>query len=301
MNDEHLQPIPTPISSNSGEICAFCLEAVLLRGGGIPLYSPGCCGKFFHQKCIIEYVNTTLHNSAAKCPSCRSSFEVPPWMRLAQNNVPNPPQAFFGAQARPTFGAPVPPFGGFRSGFGSGFGTTAFGTGTGTVNPGFSFGPPSAGFGNPFSFGPSSAASEPPAFSSDIAEDLLPEVLNTLTDVSATRAQNINDLQSLISISATPEYNVIGLGAKDLFYVRVGIHYQERLTAAASNVAPEVGNPTAGIAFTAKDAAVPTPPSTVALDIVCVLDNSGSMTGPKLTNLKSAMNFVIQSLGPNDR
>ena len=131
---------------------------------------------------------------------------------------------------------------------------------------------------------------------------MLPDVLNAETDVSAASAQNIFDLQSLISISSTPEYNVIGLGAKETFYVRVGIHYQERLNADASfrNDPPGVENPTVGIAFAAKDANVP-PPSAVALDVVCVLDNSGSMTGSKLSSLKSAMNFVIQSLGPHDR
>ena len=49
----------------------------------------------------------------------------------------------------------------------------------------------------------------------------------------------------------------------------------------------------------AKDIAVP--PSTVGLDVVCILDNSGSMQGSKLKSLKTAMEFVIQSLGPNDR
>lgn len=303
------QTIITPVSSDSGESCAFCLEAVRLRGGGIPLYSPGCCGKFFHQKCIVDYVNTVLHNSAAKCPSCRSSFEVPPWMRFAQNNPPNPPQRvgnrnpFALTNAGPSFGVAVPSFG-------------AGGSFAVPVAPAFSFGattnitstpmPKSSLFVTPFGsqpntgFGSGSAGSA--GFVGDIAEELLTEVLNTPTDVNATRQQNINDLQSSISISATPEYNVIGLGAKDAFYVRVGIHYQDSLAANAPNVALEVGNPSAGagIAVTAKDAAVP-PSSTVALDIVCVLDNSGSMNGSKLANLKSAMNFVIQSLGPNDR
>ena len=273
-----IQPITTPVSSDSEESCAFCLEAVLLRGGGIPLYTPGCCGKFFHQKCIVDYVNTVLHNSAAKCPSCRSSFEVPPWMRFAQNNPPNPrpPRGnpFALTNAGPSFGIAVPSFGA-----GAGFTVPVAPT-----NSLFTFGatmplPTTGGFAPPQSN---------TGFVGEITEELLTEVLNTPTDVSATREQNITDLQSSISISATPEYNVIGLGAKDAFYVRVGIHYQERLAATAPNPSAGVGS----VAVT---------PSTVALDIVCVLDNSGSMNGSKLANLKSAMNFVIQSLGPNDR
>ena len=41
--------------------------------------------------------------------------------------------------------------------------------------------------------------------------------------------------------------------------------------------------------------------SRAPLDLVTVLDVSGSMRGAKLALLKSAMNFVIQTLGPNDR
>lgn len=38
-----------------------------------------------------------------------------------------------------------------------------------------------------------------------------------------------------------------------------------------------------------------------AIDLVTVLDTSGSMAGTKLALLKRAMGFVIQNLGPNDR
>ncbi|KAJ1298847.1 hypothetical protein BS78_01G485200 [Paspalum vaginatum] len=41
--------------------------------------------------------------------------------------------------------------------------------------------------------------------------------------------------------------------------------------------------------------------SRAPLDLVTVLDASGSMAGTKLALLKNAMNFVIQTLGPNDR
>ncbi|XP_051182792.1 E3 ubiquitin-protein ligase WAV3 [Lolium perenne] len=41
--------------------------------------------------------------------------------------------------------------------------------------------------------------------------------------------------------------------------------------------------------------------SRAPLDLVTVLDVSGSMKGAKLALLKSAMSFVIQTLGPNDR
>lgn len=43
------------------------------------------------------------------------------------------------------------------------------------------------------------------------------------------------------------------------------------------------------------------PGAYVGVDIVAVLDISGSMTGDKLDHMKAAMNKVIEKLGPNDR
>lgn len=77
-----------------------------------------------------------------------------------------------------------------------------------------------------------------------------------------------------VTVSAAPEYNEVSLDENNSFHVRVSLKYEE---VEALSVAK------------------------VPLDVVCVLDNSGSMSGSKLTSLKKAMEFVIQSLGPHDR
>ncbi len=78
----------------------------------------------------------------------------------------------------------------------------------------------------------------------------------------------------MVTVSAAPEYNEVGLAEEGSFHVRVGLKYEEVEALSARKV---------------------------PLDVVCVLDNSGSMTGSKLDSLKKAMDFVIQQLGPNDR
>ena len=51
------------------DICAICLATAQARGGEF-LTSPGCCGKWFHQSCILEM------QKAGKnfCPACRTAF-----------------------------------------------------------------------------------------------------------------------------------------------------------------------------------------------------------------------------------
>lgn len=52
------------------DLCLICLSPTLVRGGGIPIMSPGCCGKMFHQSCIDQAI--AAGNSA--CPHCRHAF-----------------------------------------------------------------------------------------------------------------------------------------------------------------------------------------------------------------------------------
>ena len=280
----HDQSVP----SASGDACAICLEVVQLRGGGVPLHSPGCCGKWFHQKCIVDYVNAGVDSSVAKCPSCRSDFEVPPWMRtnvtpqmpaqqvpaaqfqFQQLPVPPPPSSIFGMIPR-LFRSAIP---------------------TPVAQPA----QPIRNNARAARFGGASIFAHPTEF----VEDLLPEI-NVSTDVSTVREQNIRDLQKSISITMTPEYDVIGLSAAEAFSVRVGLQYNENVATETSTdvVGKSAGDSPQTGKLPAKETAVPQ--STVGLDIVCILDNSGSMTGSKLESLKTAMKFVIQSLGSNDR
>jgi uncharacterized protein YegL len=77
-----------------------------------------------------------------------------------------------------------------------------------------------------------------------------------------------------VTVSAAPEYTEVSRDEHQNFHVRVSLKYEEVEALSAMKV---------------------------PLDVVCVLDNSGSMSGGKLESLKKAMDFVIQTLGPNDR
>eukprot|EP01032_Pedospumella_encystans_P009248 gene9248-10904_t len=98
-------------------------------------------------------------------------------------------------------------------------------------------------------------------------EDLLASI------VTATPVLDNNETVNVV-VSASPEFSEIGYCKTKELYTRVSIKY-EGITAAT--------------------------PQSVPVDIVCVLDNSESMKGSKLESLKKAMEFVIQTLGPNDR
>jgi Mg-chelatase subunit ChlD len=77
-----------------------------------------------------------------------------------------------------------------------------------------------------------------------------------------------------VNLTATPEYATLGLGTVPSFYVRLNLKYVESDILSAKKV---------------------------PLDIVCVLDNSGSMGGSKIRSLVKAMDFVVSALGEHDR
>lgn len=80
-----------------------------------------------------------------------------------------------------------------------------------------------------------------------------------------------------LEVIATPEYPIEGLQANDHFHVRVSLQYHENTAVAIDQ---QERNP---------------------LDVVCVLDNSGSMQGDKIENLKKAIEFVLSVLNERDR
>lgn len=38
-----------------------------------------------------------------------------------------------------------------------------------------------------------------------------------------------------------------------------------------------------------------------SVDLICVIDNSGSMSGEKIENVKKTLNYLLELLGENDR
>lgn len=82
-----------------------------------------------------------------------------------------------------------------------------------------------------------------------------------------------------ITIKALPEYRALSRSQKsEAFPVLIGIH--------APSFSPEASDH---------------PDSRAPLDLVAVLDVSGSMHGDKIRLLKQAVNFIVDNLGPTDR
>jgi len=238
------------------ENCSICLGEVKVKGGGVPLFTPGCCGKWLHQKCVEEYVKTAVDT---KCPSCRQNFQAPAWMLRSPSLVA--PQGIFTL--------PVPP----------------------VVPQRVSAPAPPQASWNPFRrIGAMMGSTTSTAANTLENEDVLPETIDrTSTDSNSA----IEHIQSSINIVTTPEYSCVGINAIPSFHVRVSLNYDDSpitqmdVKSKSSSDVPEISKKTIS--------------SKTALDIVCILDNSGSMQGTKMDSLKAAMRFVVSTLGPNDR
>lgn len=199
---------PSSTKDNS-IICAICLESAQSRGGGVPLTSPGCCGSWFHQHCLLQlpldpansvfaFGGNTNQNSR-RCPNCRSLFQLQvPFATLISN---------------------------------------------------------------------SQVPSNGPLFEEE-------EVI-TVEETETTSTNTERPRPSLV-LSASAEFPVISTAENKTLYSRVSVNYPDNLTATVAS-------------------------QSSALDVVCILDNSGSMSGSKISSLIAAMDFVIDSLGPRDR
>ena len=71
----------SPAATSGNDECAICLQPVAGRGG-VPIMSPGCCGKFFHQPCVDQMIAS----GNSSCPNCRTAFPVVP-QQLPQQPV----------------------------------------------------------------------------------------------------------------------------------------------------------------------------------------------------------------------
>lgn len=226
--------------------CSICLEVVQLRGGGVPLFCPGCCGKWFHQNCAENYIKSSPTSTqdgkiCVKCPSCRSYFPVPNHM------LPTVP-------VLPQFIRPPTP---------------------------------------------------PRTHQEELLEPMQSTALEPMQIESVVESQ---DPREPINIILTPERQYLSLAGISNFNVRVGLRYDHILADshfAKNDSVPPAATKSDGllrrIINSVFDPAPSIPLSQAGVDVVCVLDTSGSMTGTKLDSLKHAMSFVIDVLGPNDR
>jgi uncharacterized protein YegL len=118
----------------------------------------------------------------------------------------------------------------------------------------------------------------------------LPSMANLVEDpvtvaIADFRDQNNSNaelLSNALSVEVTPEFPEISYHGIPSFHAKVSLSLKE-----------EIADNSQQSAMTSN--------SKTALDLVCVLDNSGSMEGSKIEHLKTAVEFIIESLSENDR
>ena len=107
-------------------------------------------------------------------------------------------------------------------------------------------------------------------------EDVLPTQSNINIGVNNNNNNQENmTTKVMTTVTTAPEYPIISMNETTSFYARVTLKYEESMTSSQQQ--------------------------RTSMDIVCVLDKSGSMEGSKISGLKNAMNFVIDSLTEKDR
>jgi len=233
------------------------------EAGGRPLLAPGCCGQWYHQDCFTKLVSSGQVN----CVLCSKPF--PPHMVTA----------FHQANAMPM---PAP--------------ATATATATATAVPAVYQVPPQAVMVDPTMqlqqqqqqqqqqpafglFGFTNVHPPPPPTTDRDSlhrEDpvdawVAPQPVNP----SLAKADP-GEHHHTVTITAVPEVPELSLDLKAGFYANVSM-------TSTSDVSSQD---------------LPRPP----MDIVCVLDTSGSMgSDNKLVNVKHAVNFMRDDLGDHDR
>ncbi|XP_030504482.2 E3 ubiquitin-protein ligase WAV3 isoform X1 [Cannabis sativa] len=132
-------------------------------------------------------------------------------------------------------------------------------------------------------------APEPVVFEDDEVLDQQPEINDRVTsNVDAVVAVANNNRNHTVEVKTYPEVLAVPrLSPHNNFTVL--IHLKAPLISS-----PNSGNPMEMPPPTSQDPRAP-------VDLVTVLDVSGSMAGTKLALLKRAMGFVVQNLGPSDR
>ncbi|XP_077226806.1 E3 ubiquitin-protein ligase WAV3-like [Tasmannia lanceolata] len=127
--------------------------------------------------------------------------------------------------------------------------------------------------------------SEPSVFNDDEPLDPTPELLAKTSPAEDAENSHAKTLE----IETYPEFSAVSLSASHENFIAL-IHLKAPFTSSRQN-------------SSTNHASLPIShqPSRAPVDLVTVLDVSGSMAGTKLALLKRAMGFVIQNLGPSDR
>lgn len=229
--------------STTPAACPVCLATIETRGGD-PLYCPGCCGKWFHQKCVDELIA----NGQTECPHCRKKLPV----STTATTLPR-------TQHRPVQRHVRPP------------------RATNIFSSIFSFGNSNTGNSN---IQPQSIQQQQQSFAPSIGNQVNSMLMREepVEPITTSNTDNSSEVSNLpeVSVTAIPEFTEASIAEQPSFYAQVTLRYEETMAAMEER-------------------------SKTAMDLICILDNSGSMSGRKIESLKSAVEFIIDRLGSNDR
>jgi Mg-chelatase subunit ChlD len=283
-------------TSTTIDVCAICLQNAQSRGGEF-LVTPGCCGKWYHQSCILEMQK----RGENFCPGCRAPFPpsgtpaaaIPPPAPVSaphpihqhpiqqqqvqyQQQLLNDDDLFLNNNSNanmmnaPAFHQLNAPNAYMRNNNNIAQVQTAAPVQQQQQ-------PKATGFFSRLFGGRSSTTNntggtpEAPPNKLLQEDEVTPDTDKKPSPPSSSKSTKEG---SELTITLSPEFTEEKLDAKAPFHVRVSTLFDN------SNVVHD---------------------RKTDLDVVCVLDVSGSMSGSKINNLKHAMEFVITSLGERDR
>lgn len=255
--------------------CCVCLESAQSRGGKA-LTMPGCCGKWFHTECM----NDLVRKGHKVCPNCRTSLPEAILANLAIDSTV-PPVQFEVQQQHVQQQMPVavgmeatsgPRRSSLRNALMSIFDV-------GNNNNANAVPPPIPPQAMRQVSGRSQRVEEP---SNANVDNMIEDELFVSENASGVSREALNDQPALastvpIELSAIPEWEAIGVQTYDELHAVASISIKEE--SISSDTIEDRKH----------------------MDIVCVLDKSGSMSGSKFNYLKQAMRFIQSQLTKEDR
>lgn len=301
--------------------CAICLSVLDPRGGK-QITTPGCCGQYFHQDCINQMINSGNKN----CPTCRQKIKSPssitgesnqPGLRSSHwftfgGGTNTAPFGFDAAattmQTTQTINTQWNPFTVFTTGqmqvapqLMMAYPTSQH-IAQGGQQPGFVYAAPQQYMYPPIQQphpqplqqlhqllhqpprrNSQSMRIQPsiqpprmtgPIFQNPFQEDPLLQSDIQIMNLSAGSNTTTTCIAPPMIVTCQPEKSELGMQRSDFFFVNISLkstpfdHLHLHRT---------------------------------PMDLVCILDNSGSMNGDKLDGVKQAMQFISTQLTSNDR
>lgn len=255
------------LSSKEVDQCGICRNTT--RGTNRQRVSPGCCNIWYHHDCL----NNIINSGGTLCPNCRTQLPPNLLTNNNNNNVILPPQ---------------PPSPGlFQSNYNSSrsFQNNLFQSNARPEEPIIPWVPPS------------SESIQSSLLNSQIQVNCTPE----LNEISCEGYSKFHVLVTMSCVESTPPLaTIVEASAPSQEELLTKDDINVAIPAAAVVIATPSPNTTPSPS--SSSTTTTSKPSRPPLDIICVLDTSGSMgSDNKLENLKFAVNYIRGELNEFDR